>query len=156
MGSSTGSGRTSPCSSGAGPDEAADAGLRAFYERLLSAVAASGLQGGDWRLCECSGWPDNPSWQQLIAWCWSSDDAHNLVVVNYAGQPAQARVHLPWSELSGMEWQLTDRLTGAQFTRGGDEMAADGLYIGLDPWAAHFLAFAAGQGSTDTDGEHRA
>jgi len=141
---------------GRGPDEAADAGLRAFYERLLSAVAASGLQGGDWRLCECTGWPDNPSWQQLIAWCWSSDDAHNLVVVNYAGQPAQARVHLPWSELSGMEWQLTDRLTGAQFTRGGDEMAADGLYIGLDPWAAHFLTFAAGQGSTDTDGEHRA
>jgi len=123
---------------------------------VLAAVAASGLQGGDWRLCECTGWPDNPSWQQLIAWCWSSDDAHNLVVVNYAGQPAQARVHLPWSELSGMEWQLTDRLTGAQFTRGGDEMAADGLYIGLDPWAAHFLTFAAGQGSTDTDGEHRA
>jgi hypothetical protein len=126
-----------------GPDEPPDAELRAFYERLLCAVAESGLRRGDWRLCECSGWPDNASWQQLIAWCWSADGAFNLVVVNYAGQPAEARVRVPWPELSGREWRLTDRLNGTQFTRAGDEMAADGLYVGLDPWAAHFLAFEA-------------
>ncbi len=126
-----------------GPDEPPDAELRAFYERLLCAVAESGLRRGDWRLCECSGWPDNASWQQLIAWCWSSDGTFNLVVVNYAGQPAEARVHVPWPELSGKEWRLTDRLNGTQFTRAGDEMAADGLYVGLDPWTAHFLAFEA-------------
>ena len=126
-----------------GPDEPPDAELRAFYERLLCAVAESGLRRGDWRLCECSGWPDNASWQQLIAWCWSSDGTFNLVVVNYAGQPAEARVHVPWPELSGKEWRLTDRLNGTQFTRAGDEMAADGLYVGLDPWPRHFLAFEA-------------
>ena len=126
-----------------GPDESPDAELHAFYERLLSAVAESGLQRGDWRLCECSGWPDNASWQQLIAWCWSSDGARNLVVVNYAADPAQARVRVPWPELSGKEWGLTDRLNGTRFTRAGDEMAADGLYVGLDPWAAYFLAFDA-------------
>ena len=126
-----------------GPDEPPDADLHAFYERLLRAVAESGLQRGDWRLCECSGWPDNASWQQLIAWCWSSDGTPNLVVVNYAAHPAQARVHVPWPELSGREWGLIDRLNGTRFTRAGDEMAADGLYVGLDPWAAHFLAFDA-------------
>ena len=37
---------------GRGPDEPADAELRAFYERLLRAVADSGLRDGDWRLCD--------------------------------------------------------------------------------------------------------
>jgi Alpha amylase, catalytic domain len=128
---------------GRGPDEPANPDLHAFYERLLAAVAESGLRQGDWRLCESSGWPDNDSCQQLIAWCWSSDDCHTLVVVNYAPRAAQARVHLPWSELGGTEWRLTDRLNGAQFTRGGDELVSDGLYVGLEPWAAHFLAFEA-------------
>ena len=125
-----------------GPDEPADSDLHAFYARLLCAVDESGLRQGDWRLCDCAGWPDNASWQQLIALCWSSGETRNLVVVNYADQPAQARVRLPWSELTGKDWQLSDRLNGVEFTRPGDELAADGLYVGLDPWAAHFLAIA--------------
>ena len=52
-------------------------------------------------------------------------------------------MRVPWPELSGKEWGLTDRLNGTRFTRAGDEMAADGLYVGLDPWAAYFLAFDA-------------
>ncbi len=125
-----------------GPDEPVDSDLHAFYARLLRAVDESGLRQGDWRLCDCAGWPDNASWQQLIALCWSSGETRNLVVVNYADQPAQARVRLPWSELTGKDWQLSDRLNGVEFTRPGDELAADGLYVGLDPWAAHFLAIA--------------
>ena len=125
-----------------GPDEPVDSDLHAFYARLLGAVDESGLRQGDWRLCDCAGWPDNASWQQLIALCWSSGETRNLVVVNYADQPAQARVRLPWSELTGKDWQLSDRLNGVEFTRPGDELAADGLYVGLDPWAAHFLAIA--------------
>jgi hypothetical protein len=124
-----------------GPDESLDTDLRAFYERLIRAVADSDLRDGDWRLCECAGWADNPSWQQLVAWCWSSGGTHHLVVVNYADAPAQGHVRLPWSELAGRDWDLTDRLSGAQLTRSGDEMTADGLYVALDPWSAHFFVF---------------
>ena len=46
---------------GRGPDEPPDDELRAFYERLLRAVAESDLRDGDWRLCEVAGWPDNDS-----------------------------------------------------------------------------------------------
>src|SRR6185312_14079583 len=46
---------------GRGPDEPADEDLRAFYGRLLAAVAESDLRTGEWRLCACSGWPDNDS-----------------------------------------------------------------------------------------------
>jgi len=128
---------------GRGPDEPADEDLRSFYSRLLRALADSELRDGDWRLCECTGWPDNDSYRGLVSWCWSSGGSRNLVVVNLSDAAAQAQVHLPWDDLTGRTWQLTDRLDGRRFERAGDALAAEGLYVGLDPWASHFLGFAA-------------
>jgi hypothetical protein len=128
---------------GRGPDEQPDAGLRAFYARLLSAVADSGLRAGDWRLCACEGWPDNASFRRLVAWCWATPGARHLVVVNLSGAPAQGRVRLPWGDLAGRTWQLTDRLDGRRFERAGDALADDGLYVALDGWGTHLLACAA-------------
>jgi hypothetical protein len=126
---------------GRGPDEPPDEDLRSFYERLLRGVAESGLRNGDWRLCPCTGWPDNDSYRQLVSWCWSSPDGRELVVVNLSESRAQARVHLPWDDLAGRSWSLTDRLGEERFDRHGDELADDGLFVALDPWASHFLAF---------------
>ena len=120
-----------------GPDEPADADLRAFYDRLLHAVADSGLRDGDWRLCDVTGWPDNDSFRRLVAWGWSRE----LVVVNLSDAPAQARVHLPWDDLAGRAWTLTDRLSGARYDRTGDELAGDGVYVALDAWEPYWLAF---------------
>jgi len=131
-----------PVQLGRGPDEPSDDDLGAFYERLLRAVAGSDLQRGDWRLCECDGWPDNDSHRRLAAWCWSAPPARNLVVVNLSDLPAQARVHLPWTDLAGQTWSLGDGLSGQHFERSGDELAGEGLYVALDPWDAHLLAFA--------------
>ena len=130
---------------GRGPDEPVDEDLRAFYGRLLRAVADSDLRTGDWRLCACEGWPDNDSHRLLVAWCWASGAApqgRHLVVVNLSDASAQARVRLPWDDLAGRAWTLTDRLGGQRFDRAGAVMAGDGLYVSLDGWAAHFLAFA--------------
>jgi hypothetical protein len=124
---------------GRGPDEPADDDLRAFYERLLRAVAESDLRHGDWRLCECEGWPDNDSYRRLVAWGWSGADARHLVVVNLSDAPAQARVRLPWTGLAGRTWELTDRLDGRRFERDGDALADAGLYVELGPWSFHFL-----------------
>src|SRR5262249_21771987 len=68
-----------------------DADLRAFYGRLLRALADSGLRDGDWRLCDVSGWPDNDSFRRLVAWGWP----HELIVLNLSDAPPPARVHLP-------------------------------------------------------------
>jgi hypothetical protein len=127
---------------GRGPDEPADGALLAFYERLLRAVAESDLRDGDWRLCDCVGWPDNDSHRRLVAWGWGGPAARHLVAVNLSDAPAQARVRLPWADLGGREWALTDRLDGRRFARDGDEIAADGLYVELGPWESHFLACA--------------
>jgi hypothetical protein len=126
---------------GRGPDEPADGDLRAFYERLLRAVADGDLRRGEWRLCACEGWPDNDSHRRLVAWCWTAPETRELVVVNLAGAPAQARVRPPWDDLRGRDWDLVDRLDGRRFERGGDELGSEGLYVDLDPWGAHFLAW---------------
>jgi hypothetical protein len=118
-----------------------DSDLRVFYDGLLRAVAESELRNGEWRLCDCTGWPDNDSYRGLVAWCWSTAGSRHLVVVNLSDAPAQARVHLPWEdELPGRAWQLTNRLDGQSFERDGDELAGQGLYVGLNPWASNFLA----------------
>jgi hypothetical protein len=123
------------------PDEPADPDLRAFYERLLRAVADADLRDGDWQLCSCDGWPDNDSARRLVAWCWSTEGSRHLVVVNLSDRPAQARVRLPWTDLAEHTWRLEDRLTSEGFERGGDELADDGLYVALGGWGHHFLAF---------------
>jgi hypothetical protein len=75
-------------------------------------------------------------------------------VVNLSDAPAYARVHLPWDDIGGTTWELRDRLDGRAFERDGDDMAADGLFVELDPWRFHFLAFrSAPQGTADRHGD---
>jgi hypothetical protein len=126
---------------GRGPGELPDQDLRDFYGRLMRAVADSDLREGDWSLCEARGWPDNDSARQLVSWCWATPGSRHLVVVNLSCGAAQARVVLPWDDLAGRSWGLHDRLSGASFEREGDELASEGLYVGLDGWRFHFLAF---------------
>jgi Alpha amylase, catalytic domain len=127
---------------GRGPDEPTDTELRALYDRLLHAVAGSNLREGEWRLCECVGWPDNDSASQLVSWGWRTAHSRHLVVVNLADAPAAARVLLPWDDIAGRTWRLTDLLSGDVYGRAGYDLAGDGLYVGLDRWASHFIAFA--------------
>jgi Alpha amylase, catalytic domain len=123
-----------------GPQQPADESLRSFYEKLLRAVAGSRLRDGDWRLCECDGWPDNRSADQLVAWCWRVQDQRRLVVVNLADHAAQARVRVAWSELAGRTWQLHDELDDTAFERAGDELYDEGLYVAMRPWESYFFA----------------
>jgi hypothetical protein len=44
--------------------------LREFYNTLLKSDFLTDLRDGDWQLCERTGWPDNASCQNLVAWCW--------------------------------------------------------------------------------------
>jgi hypothetical protein len=127
---------------GRGPDEPVDTDLHSFYERLLREVADSDLRGGVWQLCECSGWPDNDSFRRLVSWCWEGAAGRHLVVVNFSAEPVQARVHLPWNDLSTQTWQLADALSGDTFERAGDELAAQGLYVALAAWDSYLLAFS--------------
>jgi len=123
------------------PDESPDPGLQDFYRTLLAAIDRPLFREGQWRLCERTGWPDNPSWQNVVAWCWSKDDERYLVAVNLSDFPAQARIHTGWNNLAGRAWNLTDQLSGTVYERSGDELQSSGLYVDLAPWDYHLLSF---------------
>jgi hypothetical protein len=125
------------------PVEPIDTDLRAFYHTLLVAVEEAGLREGRWQLCERTGWPDNGSYINLVAWCWDQGEARHLIVVNLSQDQSQARVHLPWKDLVGKMWQLTDMLNGDVFERDGSEIQSVGLYVDLPAWRFHFLRFQA-------------
>ncbi len=121
------------------PEEPVDAGLQAFYRKLLPAVAGEPLRSGEWQLCPVEGWPDNHSCHNLVAWCWQHDDDRALIVVNLSDDAAQGRVRLPWDDLAEKTWRMSDPLGDNSYEREGDEIAVCGLYVELPPWGYHFL-----------------
>ncbi|GAA0463268.1 alpha-amylase [Streptomyces olivaceiscleroticus] len=127
------------------PEEPPDTGLRAFHERLLSAVHGSGMRAGHWRLLECEGWPDNPTHRALLAWCWTAETGRFVVVVNFSGHRSQARVRLPWSGPADSQVRLTDLLADSRYERSAGELADPGLFVDLDAWGAHLFAAEPGR-----------
>ncbi|PTR17345.1 alpha amylase catalytic subunit [Nitrosospira sp. Nsp2] len=121
------------------PAEPEDPELRAFYCMLLRAASSDQLRKGHWQHCDRTGWPDNASYQNLVAWCWRSDEEHHLIIVNFSASSAQGLVLPPWDELKGRRWQMTDLFTEKEYERSGDEMCAQGLYVDLPPWRYHVL-----------------
>jgi hypothetical protein len=123
------------------PVEPTNESLQVFYNWLLDAVDAPVFRDGQWALCNCVGWPDNPSYQNLVAWTRVKDNDRHLIIVNLSDSAAQARVQVPGDELRGKTWRLVDALSGETYDRNGDEMRDPGLYVDLKPWNYHFLWF---------------
>jgi hypothetical protein len=119
--------------------EFADQELRSFYRKLLKAIDNPIFHDGRWTLCEPTGWPDNQSFKNLVAWNWAKDGQRCLVMVNLSDNHVQARVHVPWDDMRGDTWLLTDALSGATYDREGDELQSLGLYVELGPWNSHLL-----------------
>ncbi|MCX4672271.1 alpha-amylase family glycosyl hydrolase [Streptomyces sp. NBC_01381] len=128
------------------PDETPDVPQRAFHEQLLARVHKTRMRTGEWRLLSCDGWPDNPTHRSLLAWCWSGEAGRHVIVVNLSDRRAQAMIRLPWPELAGSVWQLSDLMGGVRYERDGDELLAPGLYTDLEAWGSHILSFEAGRG----------
>lgn len=131
------------------PDEPADRGLQAFYTKLLKAIDTPMFRNGHWSLCDRSGWPDNPSYQHLVAWNWVQDDDRYLIVVNLNDNLVQARVPVPWSDAGGATWRLFDALSDATYDRDGDQMEGPGLYVELAPWNCNLFHCRRTQRSTE-------
>ena len=121
------------------PAEPIDYDLVAFYRRLLKEINRDVFRNGQWRLCELSGWPDNQSWRNILAWCWVKDEERYLIIINFGEGTAQARVRVSWDELRGKTWRLKDLLSDEAYDRSGDEIRDSGLYVDLKPWKCHFF-----------------
>jgi glycosidase len=121
------------------PQEVVDQQLQEFYANLLKAMNQPVFREGQWTLCERSGWPENASFQNLVAWSWHKGGERFLVGVNFSDSPLQARLQVPWPDVDGGIWHLVDVLTGSKYDRNGDEMRSPGLYVDLKPWSYHFF-----------------
>jgi hypothetical protein len=121
------------------PQEVTDQELQTFYMKLLKNIDRPLLRGGQWSLCSCTGWPDNPSFQNLAAWSWTKEEERCLIVVNLSDSSAQALVQAPWVDVEGKTWCLVDALSDVVYERNGDEMRNRGLYVDLRPWTSHFF-----------------
>lgn len=121
------------------PEEPVDQELVAFYKRLLKATNREVFRNGVWRLCQRVGWPDNQSCRNLLAWCWVKDSDRYLVVINFRQEVAQARVLVPWDDLSGKEWRCEDVLSGDSYDRSGSEIRDVGLFVDLEGWKYHLF-----------------
>lgn len=121
--------------------ETPDNELALFYRSLLTALHADLFHEGEWHLCERSGWPNNGSFHDIVAWTWRYRDHRTLIVVNLSAHRAQAMVHLPWDDLRGQTWRLVETLAWECYVRDGDDLANAGLFVDLDAWGFHFLKF---------------
>lgn len=128
------------------PDEPVNQELQQFYARLLHAVDHEIFREGEWSLCNRTGWPDNPSFLNLVTWTWKKASQRRLIVVNLSDSQSQALVQVPWADET-KSWHLADLLSEGTFERDGVEMKSPGLYIDLPPWSCHFFDCVAKDGN---------
>ena len=102
-------------------------------------MAQDVFRNGRWRLCDQSGWADNPNHLNIMSWCWELGDERHLVAVNFSGIPSQAVIRMPWEDLRGRTWRLSELLFVESYQRGGDELADSGLFVSLGPWRWHLF-----------------
>jgi hypothetical protein len=108
-------------------------------DTILVLEAAAEIRGGAWQACAVTGWAEDHSFGQLLAWSSRKSEREYLVVVNLSGRPAHARVH--WKPThTDASVTLVDVLTGTSYARAGDELERDGLFVALPAWGAHVMA----------------
>jgi hypothetical protein len=121
------------------PEEPVNEQLRAFYRCLLAAIDNRVFREGRWKLCESTGWPDNPSFGNVLAWSWEREEERYLIATNLSDAQAQAMIHVAWNDLAGETCNLTDQLCGETYSRSGDVFLSCGLYVDLAPWNSHLF-----------------
>jgi hypothetical protein len=122
------------------PQEPPNPALEQFYDDLLEVVRHPAVRSGDWRLLECApAWDGNGTNDGFLAWSWQGNDGgpRLVVAVNYAANPGQCYVRLPFPDLRGRMVSLKDVLGPHGYGREGDDLVTRGLYLDVPPWRSH-------------------
>jgi hypothetical protein len=118
-------------------EEPKNADLRKYYLQVLKMQRFEAIRNGKWSLCEVSGWSDNQTCLNLLAWEWVSDHETLIIIVNLSDQPSQAHVKSGFAYVHGRTYQLFDVTSGELYRRDGEEMTGPGLYVVLQGWGMH-------------------
>lgn len=123
------------------PHEPVQPDVERFYMKLLDFLKVDTIRNGGWSTCQVTGWVDNLSYRNLLAWEWADEKERLLVVINLSDQQAQGHVFSDFGYPPGKTLQMFDFITGELYTRDSDEMNHAGLFAGLRPWGAHAFSF---------------
>ncbi len=125
------------------PPEAPDKEIVSFYRHLLSVLPGTAIGGGRFHVHETlPAWPENPSFQNVVAIEWQqTSHGFDLVVVNLAPHASQCIVRLKARDLREKDWRMTDLLGGEHYLRTGRDLEKKGLYLDLPPHAAQLFHF---------------
>ena len=123
-----------------GPIEKELSDLSSFSGRLLYEVDHPVFHNGKWEICDITGWPDNQSHENLLAWRWSYNGERRLIIVNISDSYADGLVTLPMKWLPREKQILFyDPLKYQNYLRESAEIANSGLYVRLDKYDYHFF-----------------
>ena len=122
------------------PDEVTDDQLAAFYDRLLACLAQPVFRDGTWQMLDTApAWDGNGTHADFLAFAWTYGDDRRLVAVNYSDHLSQACVAFPWADADARTWRLSDELGDAVYDRDATDLAVNGLFLDVPPWAYHVL-----------------
>jgi len=117
--------------------ETESAELKYFYQQFLKVLQYDVIRNGRWSVCKLSGWEDNQTCRNLLAWQWIGTRDSLVIVVNLSDHPAQAHVGIDYSYQTGRTYQLFDVIHGVLYDRDGEDLKSNGLFVGLQPWGSH-------------------
>jgi hypothetical protein len=118
------------------PQESIDHTLEQFYDRLLTVLHQPIFRNGQWQLLECRpAWDGNWTSDCFVAFAWSGKDGdRRLVAVNYSDHQSQCYVTIPWNDLGGRKWQLSDQMRTELYEKSGDDLLMQGIYLEMPAW----------------------
>lgn len=130
-----------PVQLGREPEEQPNAGLKNFYNKLLTIVSHEIFNKGKWTLLEPEPSLDsNTTFINILAWTWSFKDEKRLVVVNYSETISTCRIKL---DVRGYQedFSIKDLLNDQSYMRSAEEVYNSGLYIELKSFQSHIFTF---------------
>ena len=129
---------TPPVQLGRWPDEPPNEAVRKLYERIQRFAVDRVFQDGDWRLLRLSPAGDDSS-GNIVAYRWKRGESLAVVAVNLGDFPSQANIDVGGHLGKGLAFDFDDRLTDVQYRWTRDALLRSGLYVRLDPGAAHMF-----------------
>ena len=76
-----------------------------------------------------------------MSWCWELGDERYLVAVNFSGTPSQAVIRMPWDDLRGRTWRLSELLSENPTNGAATRWLSQGSLCPW-PWRWHFFRLA--------------
>jgi hypothetical protein len=121
------------------PQESPDKELEEFYGQVLAILRKPIVRSGEWQWLDCRpAWDGNGSCDSFVAHSWRGSGGERiLIAVNYAPDPSQCYLSLPFHEIKDRSVRLKDFLSSACYIRDGNELIERGLYLDLQPWSYH-------------------